>query len=97
MSVFNEFMAVLGKPMALFGIFGQLLFSSRFLVQWIASEREKRSVMPESFWYLSISGGILTAIYAAWRQDPIFLVAQLSGLLVYIRNLVLIHRSRPIR
>ena len=94
MSVFNEFMQVLGKPMALVGIAGQILFSSRFIVQWIASERKRDSVMPVSFWYLSIIGGALTAVYAAWRRDPIFLVAQLSGLAVYSRNLMLIRRRR---
>jgi len=89
-------MEVLGKPMAFVGIAGQLLFTSRFLVQWIASERKRDSVVPVAFWYLSILGGALTAVYAAWRRDPIFLVAQLSGLLVYARNLMLIrnHTSR---
>jgi lipid-A-disaccharide synthase-like uncharacterized protein len=92
MNVLNEFMLVLGKPMALVGIAGQLLFSSRFIVQWVASERKRDSVVPVSFWYLSIAGGALTAIYACWRRDPVFLVAQLSGLLVYARNLMLIRK-----
>jgi lipid-A-disaccharide synthase-like uncharacterized protein len=94
MSVLNEFMVVLGKPMALVGIAGQLLFSSRFIIQWIASERKRDSVMPIAFWYLSLVGGALTAVYAAWRRDPIFLVAQLSGLMVYTRNLILIRNRK---
>ncbi len=96
MSVLNEFMQVLGKPMAIVGIAGQVLFSSRFIVQWVASERKRDSVVPVAFWYLSITGGLLTAIYAGWRRDPVFLVAQLSGLLVYGRNLILI-RNRVAR
>lgn len=94
MSVLHDFMAVLGKPMALIGIAGQILFSSRFIVQWIASERKQDSVVPVSFWYLSIFGGALTAVYAGWRRDPVFLVAQLSGLIVYVRNLILIKNRR---
>lgn len=94
MSVLNEFMEVLGKPMAFVGVAGQLLFSSRFIVQWIASERERDSVVPVAFWYLSIAGGVLTAIYAGWRRDPVFLVAQVSGLLVYVRNLALIRNRK---
>ena len=96
MSVLNEFMQVLGKPMAFVGIAGQLLFSSRFIVQWVASERKRDSVVPVAFWHLSILGGALTAVYAAWRRDPVFLVAQVSGLLVYVRNLMLI-RNRNAR
>lgn len=96
MTIFHDFMEVLGKPMALVGIAGQILFSSRFIVQWIASERKRDSVVPVSFWYLSIVGGALTAVYAAWRRDPIFLVAQLSGLIVYARNLMLIRRRRSV-
>lgn len=94
MSILNEFMQVLGKPMAFVGIAGQLLFSSRFIVQWVASERKRESVVPVAFWYLSIVGGALTAIYACWRRDPVFLVAQLSGLIVYVRNLMLIRKRR---
>jgi lipid-A-disaccharide synthase-like uncharacterized protein len=90
MSVLQEFMVVLGKPMALVGVLGQFVFSMRFIVQWIASERKRESVVPVAFWYISIIGGVLTAIYAAWRRDPVFLVAQTSGLVVYVRNLMLI-------
>lgn len=94
MSVFDEFMSVLGQPMAVFGIVGQGVFFSRFLIQWIVSERKGESTIPLVFWYLSIGGAGLTLVYALWRRDPIFSVAQIIGLLVYTRNLVLISRSR---
>lgn len=75
----------------LFGLLGQLLFSGRFLVQWLASERLRRSVVPEAFWYLSMAGGLSLFIYACWRQDPVFMLGQGLGLGVYARNLYLIH------
>jgi lipid-A-disaccharide synthase-like uncharacterized protein len=70
-----------------FGFVGQACFFSRFLVQWIASERSKRSVVPPAFWFLSIAGGVLLLIYAAHRRDPVFILGQSVGLLVYGRNL----------
>jgi lipid-A-disaccharide synthase-like uncharacterized protein len=77
-----------------FGLFGQLLFGSRFIVQWVASERRKVSHIPIVFWYLSLSGGIVTAIYAVHRRDPVFIVGQAAGLIVYARNLMLIYRHK---
>lgn len=77
-----------------FGLAGQLLFGSRFIVQWIASERKKTSHIPIVFWYLSLSGGIVTAFYAIHRRDPVFIIGQSAGLIVYIRNLMLIYRHR---
>ncbi len=77
-----------------FGLAGQLLFGSRFIVQWIASERKKTSHIPIVFWYLSLTGGIVTALYAIHRQDPVFIIGQSAGLIVYIRNLMLIYRNR---
>lgn len=94
MSSFAQFMAVFAHPMAFVGVGGQLLFSSRFIIQWIASERRGESTVPESFWYCSLIGGLLTAVYAAWRHDPIFLLAQCSGLIVYARNIMLIRARR---
>jgi lipid-A-disaccharide synthase-like uncharacterized protein len=76
------------------GFMGQLLFTSRFLVQWIASERRKESYIPLAFWWLSLGGGLTLLSYAIWRQDPVFIVGQSAGLLVYIRNLVLIGRKK---
>jgi len=87
-----DFIKVLSKPMALFGVIGQLVFFSRFLVQWIISEKEKKSTIPLAFWYLSIIGAVLTFVYAVWRKDPIFSISQLVGLIVYSRNLVLIRQ-----
>jgi lipid-A-disaccharide synthase-like uncharacterized protein len=76
------------------GFTAQLLFSARFLVQWIASERARRSVVPISFWFLSILGGILLLSYAIRRRDPVFIAGQAMGVCVYARNLVLIWRSK---
>ncbi|MEF3074612.1 lipid-A-disaccharide synthase N-terminal domain-containing protein [Methylobacter sp. Wu1] len=69
------------------GFLGQGLFSARFIVQWLKSEREKKSVFPIAFWYFSIAGGITLFAYAVHRQDPVFIVGQLSGLFIYLRNL----------
>lgn len=76
------------------GFFGQALFTARFLVQWIASERNGRSTVPDAFWWLSLSGGAVLLAYAIWRRDPVFILGQGLGLAVYLRNLVLIRRVR---
>jgi lipid-A-disaccharide synthase-like uncharacterized protein len=78
------------------GLLGQGLFFSRFLIQWIASERKKESVIPVYFWYLSLSGGIILLSYAIHIRDPIFILGQSCGALVYSRNLVLIFRKKRI-
>ena len=75
------------------GFLGQAMFSGRFLVQWIASEKRKSSVVPLSFWWLSIAGGLLLLVYAIHRGDPVFAIGQLAGLGVYGRNLVLLRRT----
>ena len=77
-----------------FGLAGQMLFGSRFIVQWIASERKKTSHIPILFWYLSLCGGVVTAAYAIHRGDPVFIIGQSAGLIVYVRNLMLIYRER---
>ncbi|HEX8169171.1 MAG TPA: lipid-A-disaccharide synthase N-terminal domain-containing protein [Thermoanaerobaculia bacterium] len=77
-----------------FGLLGQLLFGSRFIVQWISSERRKASHIPVMFWYLSLSGGIVTTVYAIHRRDPVFIIGQGAGLIVYVRNLMLINRAQ---
>lgn len=74
------------------GLFGQALFSARFLVQWIATERKRRSVVPRQFWYFSVGGGLTLLAYAIYRLDPVFILGQAAGLLVYSRNLYFIHR-----
>jgi lipid-A-disaccharide synthase-like uncharacterized protein len=77
-----------------FGLLGQVFFSMRFLVQWIASERRKESVIPVSFWFFSIGGGLTLLIYAVYRMDPVFIIGQGAGLFVYLRNLYLIRRKQ---
>jgi lipid-A-disaccharide synthase-like uncharacterized protein len=76
------------------GFTGQAMFSMRFLVQWISSERARRSVIPIAFWYFSLAGGAILLAYAIWRQDPVFIVGQATGLLIYSRNLYFIHKRR---
>jgi lipid-A-disaccharide synthase-like uncharacterized protein len=76
-----------------FGLLGQAFFSARFLVQWIASERRKQSVVPVHFWYFSVGGGLMLLAYAIYRQDPVFILGQGAGLVVYARNLYFIRRA----
>lgn len=76
------------------GFTAQLLFSARFLVQWLASERAGMSIVPVSFWFLSILGGILLLCYAIWRSDPVFILGQAMGVCIYARNLVLIRKGK---
>ncbi len=71
------------------GFVAQGIFASRFIVQWIASEKQGRSVIPMAFWYLSFSGGLLLTIYAVCQRDPVFILGQASGLVVYTRNIIL--------
>lgn len=78
------------------GFLGQALFTSRFLVQWIASERRRESVIPLAFWWFSILGGLTLLSYALWRQDPVFILGQATGIIVYSRNLILIARKRRV-
>ena len=75
------------------GLLGQAFFSMRFLVQWIVSERKKESVIPVSFWFFSIGGGLTLFAYALYRLDPVFILGQGAGLFVYSRNLYLIRRK----
>jgi lipid-A-disaccharide synthase-like uncharacterized protein len=72
------------------GFIAQGLFTMRFVVQWVASERARASVIPVAFWLFSIGGGVLLLIYALYRRDPVFIAGQALGLLVYIRNLYFI-------
>ena len=76
------------------GFFAQGLFTARFLVQWIASERAGRSVIPVSFWFFSIGGGALLLVYALYRRDPVFIAGQAFGVFVYARNLYFELRDR---
>jgi lipid-A-disaccharide synthase-like uncharacterized protein len=77
-----------------FGIVGQAMFFGRFLVQWIASERAGKSVIPVSFWFLSIAGGVIVLIYSIYRLDPVFILGNTTGVLIYARNLMLVGREK---
>lgn len=74
------------------GFAGQSLFSMRFIVQWLASEKAKASILPHAFWYFSIAGGASLLAYAIYREDPVFILGQGMGLLIYFRNIFLIRR-----
>ena len=76
------------------GFVAQGIFGARFLVQWVASERARRSVVPHAFWYLSLLGGTLLLVYAIHRRDPVFILGQLSGVLIYSRNLWLLRNGK---
>ncbi len=75
------------------GFLGQAMFSGRFLVQWMASEIRRESVVPHVFWWFSLGGGTTLLAYAVWRLDPVFIAGQAFGLIVYLRNLMLIRAS----
>ncbi|MEN8640256.1 lipid-A-disaccharide synthase N-terminal domain-containing protein [Pseudomonas sichuanensis] len=76
------------------GFAGQAVFTGRFVLQWLYSEYKRRSVIPVGFWYLSMLGSALLLIYAIYRQDPVFIIGQAFGFLVYLRNLQLIARFK---
>ena len=76
------------------GFLGQGLFSARFIIQWLKSEKLKKSVVPLAFWYFSLGGGLVLLAYAIHRTDPVFIVGQAAGVFIYLRNLHLIHRER---
>ena len=78
----------------LFGLVAQVIFAMRFVVQWIASERAGRSVMPVAFWFISLGGGLLTLIYGLVRREPIIIIGQVLAVFIYLRNLMLIYRPR---
>jgi lipid-A-disaccharide synthase-like uncharacterized protein len=77
------------------GFLGQALFSARFVVQWLSSEKVKKSVIPTAFWYFSVAGGATLLAYAIHRRDPVFIVGQATGLFIYLRNLQFLWRDRP--
>ena len=79
------------------GFLGQAFFSARFIVQWIVSERVRESIIPVAFWYFSLFGGATLLAYAIHREDPVFIVGQAAGLIIYARNLYFIRTSRKLR
>jgi len=78
------------------GFAAQLMFSMRFIVQWIASERARKSIVPETFWYFSLAGGLMLCIYAIYRMDPVFMLGQAMGLVIYSRNIYLIWQNKKL-
>lgn len=77
----------------LIGLSAQAMFSARFLVQWIASERVRKSIVPNAFWYFSLAGGLMLFAYAIHRRDPVFMLGQGFGLIVYSRNIFFLRKS----
>ena len=75
------------------GIAGQMMFSARWLIQWLASERVKRSIVPETFWYLSLGGGLLVLAYGIWKREPVIILGQF-GVLIYARNIYFLLAGR---
>ena len=82
---------ILSDPWFLVGFAGQFLFMMRFVVQWVHSERERRSIVPVAFWFFSIGGGMVLLAYAIYRRDPVFIAGQALGMVIYARNLYLIY------
>jgi lipid-A-disaccharide synthase-like uncharacterized protein len=76
------------------GFAGQAIFTARFVVQWVASERNRKSVVPNTFWWLSLLGGSILLAYACYRRDPVIILGQALGILVYTRNLELVRKAR---
>ena len=95
MNIFNNF--TLDKFFLCFGLAGQLCFSARFIIQWIYSEKEKKSVIPVAFWYFSLIGGIVLLIYAFYLKNPVFIMGQAPGLFIYSRNIYLIHKNKNVK
>ena len=82
------------KTWLVVGLIGQGLFSARFFVQWLQSEKLKKSVIPAAFWYFSMAGGVTLLAYAIHRRDPVFIIGQGTGLFIYFRNLQFVWRDR---
>jgi len=90
----QDFLSKLASPWTVIGLVGQALFTGRFLVQWLASEKAGRSVIPVHFWILSLVGTWLVLAYAIYRADPVFILAYAFSTVVYVRNLMLIRKER---
>ena len=76
------------------GMCGQVIFTMRFVVQWIASEKQGKSVIPIHFWFISIAGSVVLLVYSIWRRDPVFILGQSFGCFVYVRNLMLLSKEK---
>ncbi len=95
-SYLNDVFVIKFDGWVILGFVAQAFFTMRFVVQWIASERARRSVIPVAFWFFSIGGGALLLVYALYRKDPVFIAGQALGLVVYVRNLyfIVMHRRQ---
>ena len=91
---FFESLSKLEITFLIIGFTGQGLFASRFIIQWIYSEKKKESIIPVPFWYLSLFGGMGLLTYAIFRKDPVIITGQLFGIFIYTRNLHLIYKKR---
>lgn len=78
----------------LIGVFAQLMFSLRFIIQWLSSERERRSVVPTAFWWFSVFGGVTLLAYGLHRREPVIILGQAFGIVIYARNLMMIHKAK---
>ena len=94
MPLVDQVLGFFRDPMNVFGAFGQTLFASRFIIQWIASEIAGKSIIPLAFWYCSLGGGVALLAYAIYREEPVFIAGQLPGIIVYSRNLYFIYREK---
>lgn len=89
-SLLDKTIAILSNPWIIIGFAGQFLFMMRFVVQWVSSERAKKSILPVAFWFFSLGGGVVLLAYAIHQHDPVFIAGQGLGLFIYLRNLALI-------
>lgn len=87
-------LTTIDSPWIIIGFIGQSFFFSRFLVQWIASEKKGKSTIPTAFWYCSVAGSALLLAYAIYRMDPVFILGQSVNQVVYVRNLMLIRKEQ---
>ena len=94
MQALSQALQFFRDPWNILGSIGQLLFASRFLIQWIRSEMVGKSIIPLTFWYCSLGGGLLLLVYAIYRDEPVFIAGQIPGIVVYSRNLFLISREK---
>lgn len=91
---FHDVFVVNFDGWVILGFVAQFFFTMRFVVQWLATEKARRSVIPTAFWFFSIGGGVLLLVYALYRRDPVFIAGQAFGLFVYVRNLYFVLKSK---
>ncbi|MGD8441818.1 MAG: lipid-A-disaccharide synthase N-terminal domain-containing protein [Holophagae bacterium] len=84
----------MGIAWVVLGLLGQVVFAGRMIVQWLISERSRRSVVPVAFWWMSLAGASMLLVYFLWRRDIVGVLGQCTGWIIYLRNLVLIYRER---